>query len=147
MKTINISLKKIVRNILVLVLISYLILSLYQLIKLKTENLQLTQQLEIEKKRTDDFYGQIEELSFIVKNACSEINKYDIHNAISVYTEMRHEKLEKDSISYPDVPGIDPKQTNVIYGYHRELVFYFDTHGKLKRVKYPKYAPFFRRID
>jgi len=147
MKTFKISLKKIVKHFLILILISYLILSWYLFIRLKTENLQLTRQLENERMKTDDFYGQIEELSFIIENACSEINKYDIFNAISNFTEMRHKEFEKDSISYIDVPRDEPKLTNVIYGYHHELVFYFDTNGKLKRVKYPKYNPFFRRID
>ena len=141
------SLKKIVKYSLILILVFSFILSLYQFIRVKQENFRLTQQLENERMRNDDFYGQIEELSYIIENACSKIDKYDIFNAISDFTKMQHKKLDKNSIQYFNVSKVKPQKTNVIYGYHHELVFYFDNNGKLKRVEYPKYNPLFRRID
>jgi hypothetical protein len=108
---------------------------------------RLKNSLEMEKMKKDDFYGYIQELTYIIENACPNLHKNDVFNAINEFTEIRHKELESDSIGYIEIPKINIENAKRLYGFHYELEFHFDENGKLKKISYPKYEPYYQRIN
>ncbi len=138
---------KILKIVGILLLICYLVFSLYAGVRLNTKCSTLEDSLDMEKRKADIFYGQIQELSFILENASPALDKTTIQDGINKFTDSRHEQFKKDSIPIVEIPRTLPKSSNILYGYHSELRFHFYENGRLKKIEYPKYEPSTIRIN
>lgn len=131
-----------------IVLISIFILSIVSGMQLVFENSELRAEVERLEMDRDDFYGQLDELAFVVENAGQYLDNYVIYDGLIKFKMKRYEELRRDGFEKEEILVTSPERARKLYklyGLHRELEFDFDENGKLVKLIYEKYKTKYRR--
>jgi len=132
---------KLLKSVLGVILISSLFLNL----KFYSENQKLKSTLDQYLQRIDNFYGQIDELSFIINKAGHNFDKKEVYDAINIYSSNRITGNKKRGIETIEIPpGNSSKK---IHGFHSEIKFIFNEQGNFKTLELRKYSPTYLRVN
>jgi len=137
------------RKIITAFKIIFVIFSLFAIVRgfyLVYENSELKHKLSESESNRDRFYGQLNELSFIMLELNEDVSKKKLYDSIYNFRQKMYDEFKQDSIQTYDLSLPFNEKENIIHGYHDELIFSFE-NGKLVEINFGDFKPNYRRLN